>query len=71
VTQERLRRGAELLVQEMAVMRAMRQFRMELEADLACGAETEAGELIFDRELKVVRHKSRTGANLQQVPAQA
>jgi hypothetical protein len=71
VTQERLRRGADLLVQEIAAIRATRQFAMELAADLANGAEIEYGELTFDRELKVVRHKDRTAAKLRQVPARA
>ena len=58
VTQARLAEGLELYLEEMRVTRAAREFRMQLEADLAAGSEIEAGDLLFDPELKIVRRKS-------------
>jgi hypothetical protein len=55
VTQTRLAQGYELYLEEMRVTRALREFRMQLEADLAAGAEVEAGDLLFDPEVKIVR----------------
>jgi hypothetical protein len=71
ITQERLRKGAELLAQEYQIVRALRQFTMDIEADLHAGAAVEAGELTFDRELKVVRQRTRNSTALRQFPARA
>jgi hypothetical protein len=57
VTQERLRAIDELLAQELLVMSTRRKLLMDIEADLAAGAEIEPGELIYQRELKMVRRK--------------
>jgi len=70
VTQERLRQCADLWMQELTAIRAMREFTLQLEADMAGGAEVEAGELVFDRDLKVVRHKRQAEVeNLRWAPA--
>jgi hypothetical protein len=71
ITQERLRKGAELLAQEYQIIRALRQFTMDIEADLRAGASLETGELTFDRELKVVRQQIRNSTALRKFPARA
>lgn len=55
VTQERLLKGKQLLEQEWAAIRAARQYLLELENDLLSGSDVEAGELVFDQALKMVR----------------
>lgn len=55
VTQQRLRRGLELMREEHRISSELREFALQLEADLGAGAEIEAGDLIFDRDLKVAR----------------
>ena len=71
ITQERLSRGAELLAQEYQIVRALRQFTIDIEADLRDGAAVETGELTFDRELKVVRRRTQNPTGLRQFPARA
>jgi hypothetical protein len=43
---------------------------MEIEADLAAGAEIEPGELIYQRELKMVRRKRLDSAVLRPISIQ-
>jgi hypothetical protein len=54
ISQERLRLGRELLEREWGAVRALREFQIALEKDLAEGAQLAPGELIFDRQLKIV-----------------
>lgn len=54
ISQDRLRLGRELLEREWAAVRAMREFQVALEKDLLEGAQLAPGELIFDRQLKIV-----------------
>jgi hypothetical protein len=70
VTQERLRAIDELLAQELLVMSTRRKLLMEIEADLAAGAEIEPGELIYQRELKMVRRKRLDSAVLRPISIQ-
>jgi hypothetical protein len=58
VSQERLRRGMELIREEIRIAREMREFALQIEADLQAGAEVELGDLVFDRELKVARRRT-------------
>lgn len=60
VSQERLRKGLELIREEIRVVREMREFALQIEADLQAGAEIETGDLVFDRELKVARRRMAT-----------
>jgi len=55
ISQERLRRGAELLAAEWNAIRARQEFALQIERELAEGAGLEPGELTFDSELKLVR----------------
>lgn len=55
ITQERLRKGAELLAQEYQIVRALRQFTMDIEAELRAGAPVETGELKQIRNLTALR----------------
>ncbi len=72
VTQERLRKGAELLAEEWRIVREMREFTLALESDLAAGAEIESGDLVFDRELKMIRFKRQVHpAVVTPIPAAA
>ncbi len=64
ISQDRLQKGKELLEQEWAAIRAARQFLMELENELSAGAEVEAGELVFDEVLKMVRPAQGTGKKI-------
>lgn len=61
VTQARLAEGLQLHLEEMRVAQALREFRLQLDADLAAGSSIEGGELIYDSELKIVR-RSRPDA---------
>lgn len=58
ITQERLRQGIQFLTQEFLAVRAMREFTLAMETDLAAGATIEGGELTFDQMLKVIRSSS-------------
>ena len=58
ITQARLAEGLQLHLAEMRVAQALRDFRLQLEADFAAGSEPEAGDLFFDRDLKIVRRKA-------------
>jgi hypothetical protein len=58
VTQARLAEGLQLHLEEIRVARALREFRMQMELDLAAGSEIEAGDLLFDHDLKIVRRKA-------------
>lgn len=62
ITQERLRRGMQLLEEEWAAIRATRQFLLDLENDLMTGAEVEHGELCFDEALKMVRRANSSSS---------
>lgn len=55
VTQARLAEGLKLHREEMRIAQASREFRLQLEADLAAGGEVEVGDLIYDPELNIVR----------------
>ena len=59
VTQVRLAEGLQLHLEEMRIIRARREFRLRLEADLAAGAQIEEGDLLYDPELKIVRRDVR------------
>jgi hypothetical protein len=67
ITQERLQAGIQLLEQQRRILEALQQFKMDVEGDLAGGAEIEAGELTFDRELMIVRPRKVTPARVVQV----
>lgn len=58
VTQQRLAKLAELRALEATLIQSRRKLSMELDSELAAGAEIEAGNLTFDRELKLVRLKT-------------
>jgi hypothetical protein len=58
ITQERLAKGMDLFREELRVGQALREFRMQLEADLAAGSDVDPGDLQFDRDLKVIRRKT-------------
>lgn len=70
ITQERLRAIDDLLAQELLVISTRRKLLMEIEADLDAGAETEPGELIYHRELKLVRRKRHDSAVLRPISLQ-
>lgn len=55
ISQERLRKGAELLAAEWNAIRARQEFALQIERELTEGAGLEPGELTFDTELKLVR----------------
>ena len=67
ITQERLRRGAELFEAQGRIAREIHQFKWEVEAQLSRGAGIEDGLLTFDRELKIVRprQEARPGRAIQ------
>jgi hypothetical protein len=66
ITQERLQAGVQLLVEQRRILEALQKFKMDIDNDLAAGGEIEAGELTFDRELKIVRpHRATTARALQ------
>jgi hypothetical protein len=58
VTQERLAQGLQLFLDEIQISKAVREFRVQLEKDLANGSSIESGDLLFDPELKIVRRKA-------------
>src|SRR5258705_4464725 len=70
VTQERLRAVDDLLAQELLVISTRRKLLMEIETDLDAGAEIEPGELIYQRELKLVRRKRPDSAVLRPISLQ-
>jgi len=55
ITQARLAQALQLHLEEMRITQALREFRLQLEADLASGAQIERGDLRYDPELKIVR----------------
>jgi len=55
ISQDRLAHGFELYLEEVRITRALREFRLQLEADLTAGSTVEPGEFLFDSELKIVR----------------
>ena len=61
VTQARLAEAFRLHREELRIIQDLREFRLQLEADLAAGCEMEGGDLIYDRELKVVRRGATNG----------
>jgi hypothetical protein len=63
ITQEKLQRGAELMEAQTQIARQVLQFRLDLDAELAVGAEIEPGALTFDRALRMVRPARRAVAN--------
>jgi len=66
ISQERLREGLRLMEEQRRVLEALQKFRMDIDSDLAAGAEIEAGELTFDYDLKIVRPRAvRPGRVLQ------
>jgi len=66
ISQERLREGLRLIEEQRRVLEALQRFRLDIDSDLAAGAEIEAGELTFDGELKIVRPRAvRPGRVLQ------
>jgi hypothetical protein len=67
ITQERLREGSQLIEESHRILELVQKFKMDIDADLAAGAEVEAGELMFDAELKIVR--PRKTARVPQVLA--
>ena len=67
ITQDRLRFGVELLREQRRILEAVHQFKMDLDKDLSAGAEIEAGELTFDRDLKIVRPRGTSKPRVMQV----
>jgi hypothetical protein len=70
VTQQRLHAIDDLLAQELLVISTRRKLLMEIEADLAAGAEIEPGELLYHRELKMVRRKRLDSAVVRPISVQ-
>lgn len=62
ITQARLQKGLELFLEEARITRALTEFKMQMQADVAAGAEIEPGELLFDPECKIVRRSPRSKA---------
>jgi hypothetical protein len=69
ISQERLRIGQQLMEEPRRTFEALHKFKLEIEAELAAGAGIEAGELTFDRELKIVRRRHSGSARILQVSA--
>jgi hypothetical protein len=67
ITQERLQTGIQLLEEQRRILEALQEFKLDIDSDLAAGAEIEAGELTFDRELMIVRPRRLTPARVLQV----
>jgi hypothetical protein len=67
VTQERLRHGIQLIEEQRRILDALQEFKLSVDRDLAGGAEIEAGELTFDRDLKIVRQRKSTQPRILQV----
>jgi hypothetical protein len=67
ITQERLRDGIRLLEEQRRILDALQEFKLSVDRDLAGGAEIEAGELTFDRDLKIVRQRKSTQPHILQV----
>lgn len=67
ITQERLKTGTQLLEEQRRIMEALQKFKMDIDNDLAAGAEIESGDLTFDRELKIVRPRRAEPARVLQV----
>lgn len=67
ITQERLKAGIRLMEEQRRILAALQKFKMDMYNDLAAGGEIEAGELTFDRELKIVRPHRATPARALQV----
>ena len=67
ITQERLRDGIQLLEEQRRILDALQEFKLSVDRDLASGAEIEAGELTFDRDLKIVRQRKSTQPRTLQV----
>jgi hypothetical protein len=55
ITQARLAQGLQLRLEEMRITQALQEFRLQVEADLAAGAQIESGDLRYDPELRIVR----------------
>ena len=55
VTQVRLAQGLQLHLEEMRIAQALRDFRLQLERELAAGCPLESGDLLYDLQLKIVR----------------
>jgi hypothetical protein len=66
ITQERLREGIHLLEEQRRILDALQDFKLSVDRDLAGGAEIEAGELTFDRDLKIVRQRKGTEPRILQ-----
>ncbi len=67
ISQERLQTGILLLEEHRRILEALQKFKMDIDSDLAAGADIEAGEHTFDRDLKVVRPRRFTPARVLQV----
>ena len=67
ITQERLRRGLDLLDAQRRVLEELHKFKLDMEKDLAAGAEPEEGELTFDRDLRIVRPRGAGRGRILQV----
>ena len=67
ITQDRLRDGIQLLEEQRRILDALQEFKLSVDRDLAAGAEIEAGELTFDRDLKIVRQRKYTQPRILQV----
>lgn len=61
ITQGRLAEGLRLHREELRVIQAVREFRLQVERDLATGSEIEGGDLTYDPELKIVRRTITNG----------
>jgi hypothetical protein len=58
ITQARLAEALRLHREELQITQALREIRLQLEADLALGCEIEGGDLTYDPELKIVRRNT-------------
>lgn len=61
ITQARLAAGYDLYLEHIRVTRALREFQIRVETEVAAGSDVEAGDLAFDPDLKIVRRKSARG----------
>lgn len=62
ISQQRLAEGLQLLREEHRIAQALREFAVAVELEMRSGAVIEAGELTFDRNLKVARRNTTTSS---------
>lgn len=62
ISQDRLSQILECHKEELRITAELRELRLELERELMQGAQIEAGELFFDRDLRIVRRNIPNGS---------